>query len=401
MNQRERTLLIVVVALGAVGILLGGFMGYSTIAGWFESGSSRIANLEKQLADKRRIVRDTEAAKRKIAAWKARSLPSLANAGSLYRAWLLSRAESAQLSGLTVAAAATKPEKGLFTALSFTVTGTGNLQQIVDLLYDFYSVDHPHRITRLKISPTKEPKQFLLSMTVEALSMEGAAAADQLEERPGTRLEMPKREDYQTAILERNLFGGPNHPPRLLGAGERRGTVGEAVDVMLSVSDEDQADKHTFKLEKSAGRDAYVDASGRFSWTPRRTGSFEFVVSVTDDGIPAKTASETLIVSVGDAPAPPPAQAGFDEAKFTVLAAVIHKSGSGEVWLHVRPRDSNAMLRLGVGDDFEVGSVKGTVKSIGDASFVFESDGKLLKLGTREALTSAESADETAAETSQ
>ena len=402
MNQRERMLLIVVVVLGAVGILLGGYMGIATISGWFESGSDRIASLEKQLADKKRIVKDTEAAKRKIADWKTRSLPGQpAKASLMYRAWLLSRVEGVQLGSPQVAAASQRTEKGLFTALSFSVTGTGTLQQIVDLLYDFYSVDHPHRITRLKISPTKEPKQFLLTMTVEALSMEGAADADQLPERPGTRLEMPTREDYLTAILERNLFGGPNQPPQLSGAGQQRGTVGTPVEVTLSVSDRDQVDKHTFKLESSGGtRGADLDSSsGRFTWTPRRTGTFEFLVAVTDDGIPPKTTSEKLIVTVDEPPvvAAEPMPLAFDEAKYTVLAAVIHKSGIGEVWLHVRPREQKGMLKLGVGDSFEVGSVKGTVKSIDDAFFVFESDGKLLKLGTREVLTSAEEAEEPAA----
>ena len=71
---------------------------------------------------------------------------------------------------------------------------------------------------------------------------------------------------------------------------------------------------------------------------------------------------------------------------------MIDKSGASQVWLHIRPRDRDAMLKLGVGDSFEVGSVKGTVKSIAVSSFVFESDGKLLKLDIEEPLTSAESA---------
>ncbi|HUE74471.1 MAG TPA: Ig domain-containing protein [Pirellulaceae bacterium] len=396
MNQRERVLLIVVIALGAVGVLFGAQLAYSSVAGWFQSGKNRIAGLERQLAEKQRIVRETQAAKRKIADWKSRSLPGdPGHARSLYRAWLFDGVVAAKFANPNVTAGADNPQRGLYTGLSFTVSGTGNLQQIVDLLYDFYAVDHLHRISRLKIVPTKEPKQFLLTMTVEALSMDGAPDADELAQRPGKRLEMPTREDYLTAILNRNLFGAPNQPPRLSGLGDVRAETGREFTAVAEVTDDDAADKHTFKLEKSEARDAYLDSSsGAFRWTPRRTGTYEFTISVTDDGIPAKTATEKLIVTVGDAPAPPPQPRtlAFDEAKFTVLAAVIDNSGTSEIWLHVRPRDRNAILKLGVGDSFEIGSVKGTVKSIAGSSFVFESDGRLMRLGTREFLANAESA---------
>lgn len=393
MNQRERMLLIIVIALGAVGVLFGAQLAYSSVTGWFQSGKNRIAALERQLAEKKRIVRETEAAKRKIADWKSRSLPGdPGHARSLYRAWLLDRVVAAKFTSPNVAAGADNPQRGLYTGLSFTVSGTGNLQQIVDLLYDFYAVDHLHRISRLKIMPAKEPKQFILSMTVEALSMDGAADADELAQRPGTRLEMPTREDYLAAILNRNLFGAPNQPPRLSGLGSMRAETGREFTVTADVTDDDASDKHTFKLEKSDVRDVYLDSSsGDFRWTPRSTGTYEFVISATDDGLPAKTTTEKLIVTVGDAPAPPPPRtAEFDEAKFTVLAAVIDNSGTSEIWLHIRPRDQDAMLKLGVGDSFEVGSVKGTVKSIAGSSFVFESDGRLMRLGTREFLANAE-----------
>ncbi len=396
MNQRERMLMIVVIALGGVAILFGAQMAYSTVTGWIQSGKGRITRLRDQLAEKQRIVRQTEAAKRKIADWKARSLPEPNRARSLYRAWLHDRTEAAGLKGTDVTAAADKSERGLYTALSFTVTGTGNLQQIVDLLYDFYAVDHLHRISRLKIEPTKEQKQFSLTMTVEALSMAGAADADELANRPGQRLEMPKREDYLTAILDRNLFGAPNQAPQLSGLGNERASTGVEFTATAQVTDADKIDKHTFKLEKSDARDAYLDASsGALRWTPRRAGTYEFTISVTDDGIPAKMATDKLVVTVTDAPPPPPPPRtlAFDEAKFTVLAAVIDNSGNKEIWLHVRPRDKGAVLKLGVGDTFEVGSVKGTVKSIASSSFVFECEGKLMRLATREFLANAESAN--------
>ena len=136
-------------------------------------------------------------------------------------------------------------------------------------------------------------------------------------------------------------------------------------------------------MVKSGATDARLDSSsGRLSWTPRSKGKYEFTVRATDDGWPAKSSKdEVLVVMVDDPPPPPPEpprKLAFDDAKFTVLSAVIDTSGTGQIWLNVRPKGQ--MLKLGVGDKFEVGSIKGTITSIGDGDFTFESDGKERKL---------------------
>jgi hypothetical protein len=340
--------------------------------------------------EKKRLVAETEAAKRKISQWQQRSLPPVpSQAGSLYGDWLLERVVERKFAEPQVIAGKQQPERDLYTLLAFTVSGKGTLTQIVDFLHDFYSVNHLHRISRMSILPTKEPKQLSFNMTVEALAMLGAPEADQLTPGTGNRLEMPSREDYTAAILGRNLFGPPNRPPQVSGLGSKRGTTRETFNVKADVQD-DPADKHTFKLEKSDAPDARLDpASGQFSFTPRRTGTYEFMIAVTDDGIPAKTTTEKLVLTVGDATIPPPASTpSFDEAKFTILSGVIDNSGQEQIWLYNRPR--NELLKLGVGDEFEVGSVKGVVKSIGLTDFVFESDGRMKKLDSGEALANAE-----------
>jgi hypothetical protein len=122
-------------------------------------------------------------------------------------------------------------------------------------------------------------------------------------------------------------------------------------------------------------------ASGKLSWTPRTNGKYEFLVRATDDGWPAKSSKDELLVVTVEDPPPvvePPKKLAFDDAKFTVLTAVIDMSGTGQIWLTVRPKGQT--LKLGVGDKFEVGSVKGTIVSIGDGDFTFESDGKEHKL---------------------
>jgi hypothetical protein len=76
-----------------------------------------------------------------------------------------------------------------------------------------------------------------------------------------------------------------------------------------------------------------------------------------------------------DDPPPPP---GFNHAKFTILTAVLDIGGIREIWLHVRT--TGETLKLHAGDQFEIGSIKGTVAQIGVSDFVFEADGKQRKL---------------------
>lgn len=390
MTQRERMLLMVLIAVGIFGLLFGSYLAFSTVGGWFQGGRNRIATLQNQLAEKKRLVRQTENARRKIRQWQDRSLPPVpSQAAALYSDWLLERLGERNFAEPKVESGKQKSERDLYTLLSFTVSGKGTLRQVVDLLHDFYKVDHLHRITRLTILPTKEPKQLTLTMTVEALSMLGALETNELAPRPGNRLELARREDYAQAILGRNLFGPPNQSPQISGLGSQRGTTRTLFTATPTVQDDPQ-DKHTFKLEKSASPEAELDPeTGRFRFTPRETGTYEFVISATDDGIPAKTSTEKLVLTVGNAPPPPSdTRPSFDEARFTILSGVIDNSGREEIWLYNRPR--NELLKLRVGDEFEVGSVKGVVKSIGLSDFVFESDGKMKKLDSGDTLANAE-----------
>ncbi|HZL88973.1 MAG TPA: hypothetical protein VFB96_11410 [Pirellulaceae bacterium] len=384
MNSRERILAIVV---GALAVVVGGYFFYSWMASALQLRRSQIVNLQKKLVDQKRLVAQTEAAKAKIVAAQKRSLPPQKElARTLYQDWLFDRVHDAGIADPKVAYTTQVVERDLYTAFNFTITGKGTLSQVVALLYDIHSVDFFHRISRLSLRPIKDTKQLAISITLDAVSMLDAPQASQLVPRPAKRLALSSREEYVKAIGERNLFGPANRAPSLSGLGRTTAETGREVEVTAQATDPDVLDKSfKFRMEKSAAEDARLDpASGRFRWTPRRRGTYEFDISVTDDGLPAKTTIERLVVTVSDPQAPPPVTRtlAFDEAKYTVLAGIVAKNGASEVWLLVRPRSENQMLKLGVGEKFEIGSVKGVVKSIGVEDFTFESDGKLKKLTT-------------------
>ena len=376
MNPRERILLL---SVGGVVALIVVFVCYSTISGMYQFRSTEISKLEQSLAAERRLDRQTLDADFRMRNYQERSLPRNASvAKSLYQAWLIELFDKSGMGQPAVTAGKSREEKKLYSSQLFTLNAKGTLPQVVKLLHGFYSADYMHRITKLHITPIKDSKNLQLIMDVEALSLELGPAAAVLPERPSDRLALAKQEDYVRIISERNIFGPPNHAPQLT-AGEQKAIRGRSADIALRGSDPDKLDKLTYKMVKSGASDARLDpASGKLSWTPRTNGKYEFLVRATDDGWPAKSSKdELLVVTVEDPPPPPPEppkKLAFDDAKFTVLTAVIDMSGTGQVWLSIRPKGQT--LKLGVGDKFEVGSVKGTVVSIGDGDFTFESDGK-------------------------
>jgi hypothetical protein len=390
MTSRER---ILAIAVGALAVVVGGIFIYFWMSGALDLRRSQIVSLQKKLADQKRLVTQTTAAKAKIEAAKKRSLPPQKElARTLYQDWLFDRVHDAGIADPKVAHTTDVVERDLYTAFTFTISGKGTLPQVVGLLYELHSVDYLQRISRLSLRPLKDSKQLALSITLEAVSMQDAPQVSELAARPAKKLTLDSREDYVKIIGDRNLFGPPNRAPTLTGLGTASAETGREVDITAQVSDPDKLDKSTFRLEKGDANDARLDpATGRFRWTPRRRGTYEFVISATDDGLPAMSKSERLVVTVSDPQAAPPVARTlpFDEAKYTVLAGIVQKNGVGEIWLHVRPRNENQLLKLGIGQQFEVGSIQGVVKSIGLTNFVFESDGKLRKLESGEILVNA------------
>jgi hypothetical protein len=292
----------------------------------------------------------------------------------------------------TVKSGASMEERNLYTLQEFIITAKGTLPQAVDLLHAFYSVDWLHRLKHFNAQPIKDSKLLDIHITVQALSLKNAAS-NELVARPAQRLALPDRKAYHDLIVGRNLLGPPNNSPRLAISGSKEGTINRQVELSARATDADPLDKVQYRLLESAAPEARFDAvSGRFSWTPRATGKYEFSFEAIDDGFPTKSSGPVkVVVNVSDPPParpPEPPKLAFDHAKFTVLTAVLDIGGIPEVWLHVRP--TGQTLKLHTGDQFEIGSIKGTVGQIGESDFAFESDGKQRRLERGEILEQAQ-----------
>lgn len=108
---------------------------------------------------------------------------------------------------------------------------------------------------------------------------------------------------------------------------------------------------------------------------------FQIRVKATDNGYPSRTSEQDLTVKVVDPPPPPtlePPKLKFDDAKQTVLTALVHGRNEWTAWMHVRTRDKT--LRLKVGDGFEIGSLKGDVIEVTPRYVMLEIEGRRFTL---------------------
>jgi len=397
MNFRERYVLIGVGALVAVGL---GYGALVMVSGAFTSRSERIALLEKDLKDAKNHVKAGEKAKKTLHDAEVRSLPPDPEIGQReYLNWLGGEVNKVGMAEPKVdyksQQEVTDASKPLFTRKEFVVTGKATLPQLVEFLHSFYSQDWLHRVTRLTIRPIKDSKLFDVSLNVDAVMLKSAKPSDVLKPLPGKRLQLANGKAYYDTIVGRNLFGPPNNPPRVSVSGIKDIYLGRSADLTVKGSDTDPLDKVTYRLVEAADKSATLDpATGRFSWKPPDIGKYEFAFEAIDDGYPAMPSKvEKIVLNVTPQPQrpdegpPPPPRLGFDKSKFTILTGVVSFEGQSEIWLHNRP--DGETLRLHQGDQFEIGSIKGTIAVIGERDFTFDREGKRLKVARGESLYSA------------
>jgi hypothetical protein len=386
-NQRERLFAIIV---GAVAIVVVGFFVYGWIYGRFDTRTKEIARLKDEIKKFDRQSALGRAAARKIADYEQRSLPANPeSARTGYQTWLVHEMETAGLIEPDVRLGNSQgSDKDLFIRHPFQVEASGTLPDVVEFLHAFYSVDWLHRITQLKLHPVKDSKLLDISLHIDTLSLRKASSVDKLEPRPSNRLSLPDRDAYYDTVVARNFFGPRNVEPKISISGSLESFFPREVELTIKGTDPDPYDQVYYKLVESSAPDAKLDPiTGKFTWTPKAVGTYEFVVEGVDDGFPAKFSNrEKFVLNVKEQKITAQTPT-FDFAKFTDLTAVLDVDGQGEVWLHVRPLGRIEVLHQG--DQFEIGTVKGTVSQIGDYDFCFDFEGKRRKLAKGELLDQA------------
>lgn len=396
MNQRERMLAIVV---GCLGLVLALWFGWSYVDGQFRTRRDRIQGLEREIGNFQRQVMQSQMAVKKLGDYEARSLPPNAEeAKSLYQDWLLTKIKEAGFTEPQVRALSSREERDLYVEHNFQITGKATLRQSVDFLHAIYSADYLHRITTLLLKPLKDSRQLEVTINIDAVSLLTAPNAPALHQLKSQRLALPTKEKYYEVILGRNLFGPQNQPPKVSLSGSKDLTINRPASVSVKATDPDPDDKVSYKaLELPAPEAKFNERTGQLDWIPDKLGKYKLVVEVQDNGYPRKPVKQEIALNVVEPrdDRPPPRPAGFDQSKFTVLSGVIEVDGERQIWLHNRTQ-RDGMLKLGIGDAFEVGTIKGTVESIGLTDFTFVSDdGKVRRLAKGGSLHEATEAPQT------
>ena len=256
------------------------------------------------------------------------------------------------------------------TQLTCSISGRGELDKVVRLLYEFYSVDVLHRIRRLPMNPITDSKQMTVNLTVEALILPTASVENQFVPEPTSAIAERPLEDWSLPIITRNMFAPPNEPPRLDLPRRPAVVVGDDLALPLKAFDPDPLDQVGFQLVEAPEGVTLDPASGQLQWTPTQAGEYELVVRAVDDGMPPLQAEASVVVVVGEPP-PPVAAAEpvetkkplrFDDARFTFAVASLEVGGQRQLWLQVRTRGQ--IVKVFEGDSIEIGSVQAHVTRI-------------------------------------
>ncbi|MCA9039930.1 MAG: hypothetical protein KDA65_06220 [Planctomycetaceae bacterium] len=214
-----RTKIIVYIAFA--GLLLYQASGY--IEESFVGGpKADLEKSEEKLTDKineyNRVIRLGRKANEELPDWEKQALPeNVDRASALYKNWLLQLVDRAGLDGSKVEANnSVSTKKGAYRALTFSVRGKGNLQQLTALLYEFYHTNLLHRINSLNLIPSQSSDQIDISLAIEALSMPGVKRDHLNIDEPSERLAYNDVLDYRP-IITRNFFsvGGEFDPVNL------------------------------------------------------------------------------------------------------------------------------------------------------------------------------------------
>ncbi len=385
MNQREKLLALVV---GLLAVATAATFVVKRIAKEFAGRRETIESLESEIHDKNLMERRGQNARRVLTVYEQRSLPQDPMlASSRYRAWLYSWLEKAGVTEANVRYNFGRRQGNAYNEWTFAVNCEGDLRQLTTLLFHFYATDYLHRIKRLTAKPLGG-NRLSLAISIEALSLPGAAKDKELEDRPSERLAFNDVSNYLDVIIRRNPYSPANKSPKFATTGTQRAYLNQRFSFKPEAKDpEDQ--KLTYRLGDHAIKGLEIDEdSGRVDFTPLEKGVFEFQVYVTDSGLPAREDSQTIKIEVTDPPPPeaaPPPRPSFDTAKYAYVTGIIQENDRPEVW--ITNRTEGRRLRLYEGDEFEVGQFQGTVRRIREKTVEIFSEGDVISVGIGQSLS--------------
>ncbi|WP_372895710.1 cadherin repeat domain-containing protein [Stieleria sp.] len=373
MNQRERMLAILVGGLFVLGLGQWGLTKYQTAIKQRRTQYESLQERQVQLAEQRN---QGALADRQMGEYLVRSVSSdVERARSDYQSWLFDVIENHNIKDAKVDSGRTVPVGDLYQQMTFLLTGRAETPDIFEFMHEIQSKDYLHRIREFDLKPSKTDSGFTISMTIEVASLRNAPVNAKSPETNAWRVD-PDSLAYSDPILNRNLFEPPNRAPSYDGSRTVEVTKGRSEAVSLVFKDAEQH-RLSYELVDPPEVVSIDDRSGTLRVSSDELTEFDVTVRVTDHGYPKRTVEETLLVKVVDPPPPPPPEKPpleFDDAKQTYLTGLVQGAEDWTAWMNVRTRGTT--LKLRVGDEFEIGSVRGVVESI-------DADAVKIKIGDK------------------
>lgn len=362
MTQRERVLVILVGGLIVLGVGQWGFPKYKTA---IETRRNRYESLQDQMIRFNEQRNQGALADRQMGEYLVRSVSSdPERARSDYQSWLFDVVKKNQIEGAKITTNDRTNNIGdLYKQMTFTLTGQAGMPEILELIHDIQAKDYLHRIRGMDIKPAKDDASFNVNLSIDVASLNDAPVDAKPPSSGSWRVD-PNAVAYTEPILNRNLFEPPNRPPTYTGQRTLEATRGRSEAFPLAFKD---ADEHglSFDLVDAPQTVSIDPRSGTLRVESEDLTEFGVTVRVTDDGYPRRTVDEKLLVKVVDPPPEEKAEVvelAYDDAKQTYLTGLVQGADDWTAWMNVRTRGKT--LKLRVGDEFEIGSVRGVVESI-------------------------------------
>ncbi len=377
MNEREKKLVKIIGAMLVLYLVWTMYGRYRTAVSQREQKVNDLTTQNTKMSEQ---ILQGARADRQLGEYMARSLPSKPEqARSQYQQWLLELVHDKGMDNVQVDFTSTRNVGMVYQKIDFRITGATQLPALIGMMHDFYAKDYLHRIRELTITPMRAGG-FNVTMSVDVIGLRGAP--DDLPERtePSYRVDADS-EAYVAAIMNRNLYEPPNQAPRYSGGRSIEAIVGRDSPTPLSFKD---PEGHDVRVELGEEPPEFVrldSRSGTLRVNSDVTQEFELLVRAIDNGYPKRTTEQTITVRVVEPPPPPPDPPStpvFDDASQTVLTALVQGRDDWTAWMHIRTRDQTVKLKIG--DNFDIGSLKGTVIDVNPRYAILEIDGRRFEL---------------------
>jgi hypothetical protein len=290
MNKREKILAGVVFALAA---LMGARHFYGQYVDALRARRADVQSAQAKLQEANLKLAEGRRAVQQLEAWQKQSLPAnTERAFTLYKAWLLDKAKAAGLNVTDIKVSPTASNSTAYTAVGYNMVANGSLSAVTKMLYEFYHSPQLQQVTRLQLSRPPGGSQLNVNLDVEALSLKGAVATDEVPKGESKRLKLASVNDYEKTFSERNLVvaykpPAPPTTPREHREPPKPPAFDDAEFAMFSGVVGDPNDLEAWITVRTTGDTLHVRAGD-----PVKVGTLE--------GQIVRVAPRTLVIKTGD-----------------------------------------------------------------------------------------------------